>query len=108
MLIPRTLVIPDAVTPKAVRQNPHYDANHRRQIHKHLRISLHILLTKKILAWEIIYKSKGHDVYQQYLHRLIENTDGKDIWTTVGASTDIINASVIALIDSIEYKLMKD
>ena len=39
---------------------------------------------------------------------LIENTDGKDIWTTVGASTDIINASVIALIDSIEYKLMKD
>lgn len=39
---------------------------------------------------------------------LIESTDGKDIWTTVGASTDIINASVTALIDSIEYKLMKD
>ena len=39
---------------------------------------------------------------------LIESTDGKDIWTTVGTSTDIINASVIALTDSIEYKLMKD
>ena len=39
---------------------------------------------------------------------LIESTDGKDIWTTVGASTDIINASVTALVDSIEYKLMKD
>ena len=39
---------------------------------------------------------------------LIESTDGKDIWTTVGASTDVINASVIALIDSMEYKLMKD
>ena len=39
---------------------------------------------------------------------LIESTDGRDIWTTVGTSTDIINASVIALIDSIEYKLMKD
>lgn len=39
---------------------------------------------------------------------LIESTDGKDIWTTVGASTDIINASVIALLDSMEYKLMKD
>lgn len=39
---------------------------------------------------------------------LIESTDGNDIWTTVGASTDIINASVIALIDSIEYKLLKD
>lgn len=39
---------------------------------------------------------------------LIESTDGKDIWTTVGASTDVINASVIALLDSMEYKLMKD
>lgn len=39
---------------------------------------------------------------------LIESSDGKDIWTTVGASTDIINASVIALTDSLKYKLMKD
>ena len=39
---------------------------------------------------------------------LIESTDGEDLWTTVGASTDIINASVTALTDSIEYKLMKD
>jgi len=38
---------------------------------------------------------------------LIETTDGRDVWTTVGASTDIINASVQALVDSIEYKLMK-
>jgi len=38
---------------------------------------------------------------------LIESTDGEDVWTTVGASTDIINASVIALVDSIEYKLFK-
>lgn len=38
---------------------------------------------------------------------LIESTDGKDVWTTVGVSTDIINASVKALIDSIEYRLYK-
>lgn len=38
---------------------------------------------------------------------LVESTDGKNVWTTVGASTDIINASVKALVDSIEYKLMK-
>ncbi len=38
---------------------------------------------------------------------LIESTDGEDVWTTVGASTDIINASVKALVDSIEYKLLK-
>ena len=39
---------------------------------------------------------------------LIESTDGEEVWTTVGASSDIINASVTALCDSIEYKLMKD
>ena len=38
---------------------------------------------------------------------LIESTDGKDYWTTVGVSTDIIKASSIALLDSIDYKLMK-
>ena len=36
---------------------------------------------------------------------LIESTDGENTWTTVGASKDIINASVIALNDSIEYML---
>ena len=39
---------------------------------------------------------------------LIESTDGKNIWTTVGVSTDIINASIRALIDSMEYKLYCD
>ncbi len=39
---------------------------------------------------------------------LIDTTDGIDSWTTVGVSTDIIEASWIALVDSIEYKLIKD
>jgi len=39
---------------------------------------------------------------------LIESTDGKEVWTTIGVSTDIIEASWKALVDSIEYKLMKD
>jgi len=38
---------------------------------------------------------------------LIESTDGKDVWTTIGVSTDIIEASWKALVDSIEYKLSK-
>lgn len=37
---------------------------------------------------------------------LIETTDGQDIWTTVGVSTDVLEASWLALVDSIEYKLM--
>lgn len=36
---------------------------------------------------------------------LIENTDGKQVWTTVGVSTDIIEASYFALADAIEYYL---
>lgn len=36
---------------------------------------------------------------------LIESTDNKQTWTCVGVSNDIIEASLIALIDSIEYKL---
>ncbi len=39
---------------------------------------------------------------------LIESTDGEASWTTVGVSTDIIEASWIALVDSIEYKLLKE
>ncbi|NLK39255.1 MAG: citramalate synthase [Clostridiales bacterium] len=36
---------------------------------------------------------------------LIETADEKNVWTTIGVSNDIIEASLIALIDSIEYKL---
>ncbi len=36
---------------------------------------------------------------------LIESTDGQRKWITVGASTDIIQASFEALVDSLEYKL---
>ena len=39
---------------------------------------------------------------------LIESTDGDESWSTVGVSRDIIKASWIALVDSIEYKLIKD
>ena len=39
---------------------------------------------------------------------LITSTDGVNEWTTVGVSGDVIEASWIALSDSIEYKLIKD
>jgi len=38
---------------------------------------------------------------------LIESTDGKKSWNTVGSSTNIIYASWLALIDSIEYWMLK-
>ncbi len=36
---------------------------------------------------------------------LIESTDSHRVWTTVGVSEDIIEASFMALVDSLEYKL---
>lgn len=39
---------------------------------------------------------------------LIESSDHIESWTTIGVSTDIIDASWQALVDAIEYKLVKD
>ncbi|MCS6850980.1 MAG: citramalate synthase [Gemmataceae bacterium] len=39
---------------------------------------------------------------------VIESQDGRDVWGTVGVSENIIEASWLALVDSIEYKLFKD
>jgi 2-isopropylmalate synthase len=39
---------------------------------------------------------------------LIESSDGKDTWGTVGVSGNIIEASWEALVDSVEYKLFKE
>ena len=38
---------------------------------------------------------------------LIESSDGEHVWNTVGSSTDVIEASWIALSDSYEYFLHK-
>jgi 2-isopropylmalate synthase len=50
----------------------------------------------------------SHDASAATVRVLIESTDGSSAWTTVGVSTDIIEASWIALVDSIEYKLIAD
>ncbi len=38
---------------------------------------------------------------------LVRSTDGRSSWTTVGVSTNIIEASLMALIDSIEFILLR-
>jgi 2-isopropylmalate synthase len=38
----------------------------------------------------------------------IESRDADDVWGTIGVSENVIEASWLALVDSIEYKLMKD
>jgi len=39
---------------------------------------------------------------------LITSTDGHTSWGTVGVSANIVEASWRALVDAVEYKLMKD
>ena len=39
---------------------------------------------------------------------MIESADDHDVWGTIGVSENIIEASWIALVDAIEYKLSKD
>lgn len=39
---------------------------------------------------------------------VIESRDDAQVWGTIGVSENVIEASWIALVDSIEYKLMKD
>ncbi len=39
---------------------------------------------------------------------IIESRDELDVWSTVGVSENIIEASWLALVDSVEYKLYKD
>ncbi|MBN1348014.1 citramalate synthase [candidate division KSB1 bacterium] len=45
---------------------------------------------------------------EAFVRVLIETADGTDSWGTVGVSNNIIEASWQALVDSINYKLMKD
>jgi 2-isopropylmalate synthase len=47
----------------------------------------------------------GKDATAARVRVLIESTDGRDTWTTLGVSSDIIDASRFALTDAIEYKL---
>ncbi|MBK8479756.1 MAG: citramalate synthase [Proteobacteria bacterium] len=39
---------------------------------------------------------------------LIESSDGEHVWSTIGVSENIIEASWIALLDSLSYKLLRD
>jgi 2-isopropylmalate synthase len=49
----------------------------------------------------------GRDGTAAKVRVLIESRDHDDIWTTIGVSEDIIEASWQALADSFQYKLAK-
>jgi len=53
----------------------------------------------------VLDSKKGTDAKVRVI---IETSDDKETWGTVGVSSNIIEASWIALVDSIEYKLLKE
>ena len=60
----------------------------------------------KLVDYKVRIIDPGHGTAAS-VRVLIESTDGEQSWTTVGASTDIIEASWLALADSLEYWLVK-
>jgi 2-isopropylmalate synthase len=50
----------------------------------------------------------GRDGTAARVRVILESKDGTDIWSTVGVSENIIEASWLALVDSIDYKVIKD
>ena len=53
----------------------------------------------------VVSNKKGTD---SVVRVLVESGDGEDTWSTVGVSENIVEASWKALVDSIDYKLLKD
>ena len=78
---------------------------------KAIRKALEVFYPKLKEARLVDYKVRVLDsesATEAKVRVLIESTDGIENWTTVGVSRDVIQASWIALVDSIEYKLIKD
>jgi 2-isopropylmalate synthase len=60
----------------------------------------------KLLDYKVRVVDQGQDT-RAVVRVLIESTDGKAQWQTVGSSSNIIEASWMALADSLEYFLIR-
>ena len=61
----------------------------------------------KLVDYKVRVVNQGHGT-GSVVRVLIESTDGQDSWSTVGASENIIEASWMALSDSLEYWLLRN
>jgi len=78
-----------------------------RALRKSLEVFYPALADIRLIDYKVrVLESKSATA--SFVRVLITTTDGLRTWTTVGVSYDIIEASWLALVDSIEYKLLKD
>lgn len=75
-------------------------------LRKALEVFYPVLASMKLVDYKVRVISSGESTAAN-TRVLIESTDGEHSWTTVGASRDIIDASMNALTDSLEYMLYK-
>ncbi|HWL07568.1 MAG TPA: citramalate synthase [Planctomicrobium sp.] len=65
------------------------------------------LATMKLVDYKVrVINSSGGTAAS--VRVVIESADDKDVWSTIGVSENIIEASWLALVDAVEYKLFKD
>ncbi len=75
-----------------------------RALRKALEVFYPQLKRTHLIDYKVRVIAKG-DSTAAVTRVLIESTDGEKVWTTVGSSKDIIDASLIALLDAINYYL---
>lgn len=73
-------------------------------LRKALTVFYPVLSQVHLIDYKVRVLETGHATGSR-VRVLIESTDGHRKWITVGVSTDIIEASFAALVDSLEYKL---
>ncbi len=61
----------------------------------------------KLVDYKVRVMSSG-DGTESVVRVLVQSTDGEETWGTVGVSPNIIQASWQALVDALDYKLVKD
>ena len=61
-----------------------------------------------VYSYFVVVVINEQDATAARVRVLIRSQDYKESWWTIGVSENIIEASKIALLDSIEFKLMKD
>lgn len=61
----------------------------------------------RLLDYKVRVVSSGNSTGSK-IRVLVNSTDGKHSWATIGVSENIIDASWFALVDALEFKLVKD
>ena len=78
-----------------------------RALHNALRQFFESLRSVELIDYKVRVLAADHGTGAK-VRVMIQQTDGEEIWTTIGVSENILEASYRALADGVRYKLLKD